>query len=280
MHIKSTYPEVPPLPDKNAHLALLRRPDQVNWPDFTFLIDARTGKTRTYREFEERVKYAATALGAPVIQGGLGLSAENGDVIGIMSENCMVSKYHRFLHDRTSALPDQDYIAFVHACLYIATPFTLISALSKAFELKHALKLSKATCLFVDEKLLSAVLPIAKEVGISSMKIFPMSGHVSGRRSFSQLIDETQRRKADIVPVRSVRKDTLAYLIFSSGTTGLPKGTYPRINTNDKYKLMSSLKAVMLSHGNVVCSVLQFGIMAASSMAVNKVGFFAQVRGP
>jgi acyl-CoA synthetase (AMP-forming)/AMP-acid ligase II len=226
MHIKSTYPEVPPLQDTNAHLALLRRPGQVDWPDFTFLIDARTGKTRTFREFEERVKYAATALGTPVIQGGLGLSAENGDVIGIMSDNCMVSKYHRFLHDRTSALLDQDYIAFVHACLYIATPFALISALSKPFELKHALKLSKATCLFVDEKLLSAVLPIAKGLGISSMKIFPMSGHVSGRRSFSQLIDETRRRRADIIPVRSVRKDTLAYLIFSSGTTGLPKGTY------------------------------------------------------
>jgi hypothetical protein len=43
---------------------------------------------------------------------------------------------------------------------------------------------------------------------------------------------------------------------------------------------MSSLKAVMLSHGNIVFSILQFGIMAASSMAVNKVGFFAQARGP
>ena len=170
---------------------------------------------------------------------------------------------------------DQDYIAFVHACLYIATPFALISALSKPLELKHALKLSKATCLFVDETHLSAVLPIAKELGISSMKIFPMSGHVSGRRSFSQLIDETRQRKADIIPVRSVRTDTLAYLIFSSGTTGLPKGTYPRINANDKYKLISSLKAVMLSHGNVAFSILQFGIMV-SSMAVSKVGSVAR----
>lgn len=224
MHVKSAYPNVPPLPDTNAHLTLLRRPDQADWPDYTFHIDPRTGKTCTFREFEERVKYAATALGAPVSQGGLGLSAKNSDIIGIMSHNCLVSKYNRCLYDRTLTVPDQDYITFVQACLYIATPFALISALSTPFELNHALKLSKATCLFVDEKLFLTVLPIAKELGISSRKIFSMSGHVSGRRSFSQLIDETQLRKADIFPVQSVSKDTLAYLIFSSGTTGLPKG--------------------------------------------------------
>ena len=120
--------------------------------------------------------------------------------------------------------PNQDYITLVHACLYIATPFAPISALSKPFELKHVLKLSKATCLFVDEKLLSTVLPVAKELGISSRRIFLMSGHTPGRQSFSQLIDATQKKKADIIPVRPVQRDTLAYLIFSSGTTGLPKG--------------------------------------------------------
>ncbi len=119
----------------------------------------------------------------------------------------------------------QDYVTFVHACLYIATPFALISALSKPFEFKHSLKLSKANWLFVDEKLLSTVLPIAKELGISSKQILVMSGHVSSRQSFSRLVDEMQIKKPDVIPVRSVRKDTLAYLVFSSGTTGLPKGT-------------------------------------------------------
>ena len=52
-----------------------------------------------------------------------------------------------------------------------------------------------------------------------------MSGHVSGRRSFSRLVDEMEIKKPDLIPVRSVSKDTLAYLVFSSGTTGLPKGT-------------------------------------------------------
>ena len=86
MYIKSLYPEAPrPPPDTNAHMALLRRPDQAEWPDFALHIDARTGKTRTFREFVERIQYAATALG------GLGLSPENGDIIGIISFNCLVS---------------------------------------------------------------------------------------------------------------------------------------------------------------------------------------------
>lgn len=96
MHIQSLYPEIPPLSETNAHYALLRRPEQAEWPDFTLHIDAPTGKTRTFREFAERVQYAATALGAPVSQGGLGLSPENGDIVGIISHNCLVSKQCQF----------------------------------------------------------------------------------------------------------------------------------------------------------------------------------------
>ena len=88
MLIKSPYPD---LPEINVHCALLRRPDQAGWPDFPVHVDARTGKTRSFRDFVECVEWAATALGATVERGGLGLSAENGDMIGIMSENCMVS---------------------------------------------------------------------------------------------------------------------------------------------------------------------------------------------
>ncbi|KAF8349611.1 hypothetical protein F5887DRAFT_1235645, partial [Amanita rubescens] len=233
MHIQSVYPEIPPLSETNAHYTLLRRPDQAEWPDFTLHIDAPTGKTRTFHEFAERVQYAATALGAPVSQGGLGLSPENGDIVGIISHNCL------------------DYITLIHACLYIATPFALISALPKPFELKNALRLSNATCLFVDEKLLSSLLPVAKELGISPQKIFILSSPIlSNRRSFSQLIDETRTRNADIIPVRPARKDTLAYLVFSSGTTGLPK-------------------AVMISHGNINFVINQFIIVAKAALANN-----------
>ncbi|KAK2459377.1 hypothetical protein APHAL10511_008596 [Amanita phalloides] len=228
MHVKSSYPDLPPCLDTNAYSILLQRQDQAQWPNFTLILDPQTGEKCSFRNFNTRVQYAATALATSGYQGGLGLSPENADLIGIMSENCA------------------DYITLVHACLYIATPFVLISALSKPLELRHALKLSKPTCLFVDEKLFPTVLPIAKEIGISSKKIHILSGHTSGRKSCSQLIDEMQMRAAEIIPVHLARKDTLAYLIFSSGTTGLPK-------------------AVMISHGALIATVCQFIILGKIS---------------
>ena len=88
MYYKSPFPDPPPVADINVHNAFFNRTDQAQWPDFTFHIDAETGKKRMYKEFVARVKTAITALGTPVPEGGLGI--ESGEMIGIMSENSMV----------------------------------------------------------------------------------------------------------------------------------------------------------------------------------------------
>lgn len=106
----------------------------------------------------------------------------------------------------------------------IATPFALISSYSTPFELKHALTLSKATSIFVDAKFLPAVLPVAKEVGLPTEKIFVLTGHTKGRKSLSGLVKDVKAKSIPTVAVRQANKDTLAYLVFSSGTSGLPKG--------------------------------------------------------
>lgn len=94
MYLQSMFPEVPSLPEMNAHDIFFNRPEQAAWPDYTLHIDAKTGKKRTFREFKERVKLGATALGAPVSAGGLGLRAEDGEIIGIMSHNSSVRHLH------------------------------------------------------------------------------------------------------------------------------------------------------------------------------------------
>lgn len=148
------------------------------------------------------------------------MRTEDGEIVGIMSENC------------------SDYIALVHSCLMITTPFALISSYSTPFELKHALTLSKATSLFVDAKFLPAVLPVAKEVGLPLNKIFVLTGRAKGRKSLSDLVKDVRAKSIPTVAVRQANKDTLAYLVFSSGTSGLPK-------------------AVMISHGNLTYSLGQ-----------------------
>jgi hypothetical protein len=44
----------------------------------------------SFREFVDHVCDGATAMGADVTQGGLGLRPENGEFVGILSENCPV----------------------------------------------------------------------------------------------------------------------------------------------------------------------------------------------
>lgn len=118
----------------------------------------------------------------------------------------------------------QDYIAMIHALLCATTPFALLSAFATPFELVHALKVSKATRIFVEPSLLQNALTAAKEVGLPEDRIHILQGHVNGRKSWGEMIDDIKARNTPREPIRPVTKDTLAYLVFSSGTSGLPKG--------------------------------------------------------
>lgn len=103
MYLKSPYPEVPPTLDKNVHEYIFNTATK-DTPDLVVHVDVLRGRKRTRKEFEERVRDAATALGAPVSEGGMGLSGEAGDIVGICSGNCMVSapafQLSKFIHRR------------------------------------------------------------------------------------------------------------------------------------------------------------------------------------
>ena len=97
----SLYPDFPVVPPTNVHNILFRRPEQKDQADYTWCIDAVTGKKKSFREFYEDVIDGATALGSPVSEKGLGLNPKDGELIGIMAENCMV----RLLSPAALALP-------------------------------------------------------------------------------------------------------------------------------------------------------------------------------
>ena len=118
----------------------------------------------------------------------------------------------------------QDYIALVHSLLIITTPIALFSAYGTPFELARALDTCKPTKLFVQPSLLPNALAAAKETGLSEENIFILEGKAAGIQSFQDLIDGVKFRNIPRVSVRPASKTTLAYLVFSSGTTGLPKG--------------------------------------------------------
>jgi hypothetical protein len=87
VHLKSLYRPVEDFEPINVQdFCLNRRP--ADEPDHVFHIDATTGKERTWREFKTRVSHAMTALGSSQ---GLGLRPENGEIVGVLSPNAMVS---------------------------------------------------------------------------------------------------------------------------------------------------------------------------------------------
>ncbi|KAK0204602.1 hypothetical protein DFS33DRAFT_1373337 [Desarmillaria ectypa] len=233
MYVQSPFPDPPPLTDTNAYNIMLNRPDQREWKDYPLHIDSVNGRKRTFYEFRERVQDAAAALGGPVSDGCLGLTAEHDEMVGIISEN------------------SSDYVVLVQSLLYLATPFALIPSYSTPFELAHALKLAKVTTVFVQAHLFPLVSSQAKEAGLSRKKIFILGGRVRGHKSLSDMISHV---KVNIPvyenKVRPTRKDTLAYLVFSSGTSGLPK-------------------AVMITHGNLIYSIYQVFVMGKAEASVS-----------
>lgn len=114
--------------------------------------------------------------------------------------------------------------------LTITVPFALLPSHSKLFELVHLLKLSKVTKLFVQPKYLQGAIAAAKEVGLHERNIFLLEGHSGERKSLDGLIRDVQKRNVSHIDIRPASKDTLAYLVFSSGTTGLPKGRVSRLS--------------------------------------------------
>ncbi|KAF5348473.1 hypothetical protein D9756_009593 [Leucocoprinus leucothites] len=233
-HLKSLWPNPPTVPDHlNVFETILQQPHHDEWPDFVLHVDEETGKTRTFREVRKKVNDLAAALGGPKAERGLGLRAESGEIIGIMSDN------------------SSDYVVLVLALLKIAVPFALISCFSTPFELRHALKVTKTTRLFTTPQYLSRVLPVVQEAGIATSKILMMNGRLDGYETLDGLVARADRISSPHHKVRIVPKDSLAFLFFSSGTTGLPK-------------------AVMISHGNLLFAFRQAVMVAQDRATVVK----------
>ncbi|KAI0036570.1 hypothetical protein K488DRAFT_82010 [Vararia minispora EC-137] len=221
--ITPPYSDIPTWTGDNYHDIALNGPAVTSSPDYTLHIDGVTGERRKLHEFLERVADGATALGAPEEVGGLGLKVNDG-FVGIMSENCL------------------DYPAIVYALFKIAVPISFIPSLLTPSESISLLRLSYATTLFVSPRLLPIALAAAKQIGLSDDRIFVLGGRVPGRKSFSDLVASVRAKAIPRIPAALVKDNTVAYMVFSSGTSGLPKG-------------------VLISHKNIYTAVTQISVL-------------------
>jgi acyl-CoA synthetase (AMP-forming)/AMP-acid ligase II len=122
----------------------------------------------------------------------------------------------------------KEYPVLVFALLKLAVPMALLPSQSTLQETVELLKLSSVTCLFASEKLYPHAAAAAREAGLP--EIFILQGDVTGKVSLPRLIEYVKARGLPKIATRAVQDDTLAYLVFSSGTTGLPKGYFVYVN--------------------------------------------------
>ncbi|KAK0105222.1 hypothetical protein ONS96_004622 [Cadophora gregata f. sp. sojae] len=190
-----------------------------------------SGKTYTASEMVGRVDQLARAL-AKEFGWQVNKGTEWDKVVGIFALNTV----------------DSMTLAYaIHRLNGIATP---ANAAYSASELEFQLKSSGAKALFTCIPLLETSLQAAKAVGIPKERIYilELPKELSGDKQLpfktaSQLIEAGSKLPAleELKWEKGQGARQTAYLCYSSGTSGLPKG-------------------VMISHRNVISNVLQIGL--------------------
>ncbi len=124
--------------------------------------------------------------------------------------------------------------------------------------------------------LLPNALDTAHRFGVTDDRIYVLDGHIEGRTSLDAAIREVRNKQLARVPCRPANRNTLAYLVYSSGTSGLPKGEFGRCEMF--LTRLTRHSAVMVLHRNVIASLTQVAVAAEAEgpnplLEVRSLGF-------
>lgn len=217
MIFRSSYSDVV-IPDLPLTPVVLRHAERLG--DKPALIDGPSGRALTYGQLAEGVRRAAAGLSRRGFR--------KGEVLAICAPNVL------------------EYAIAFHAAATLGGIVTTINPLCTTDELAHRLKDLQAAWLVTTRSLHDRAREAAVDSVVREILLFDAA---QGTSSWNALLDDDAVAAPDIT---LVPRDDLAALLYSSGTSGLPKG-------------------VMLTHRNLVASLHQ--LSAAEVMTADDVVF-------
>ncbi len=146
----------------------------------------------TYRQLNERINRVANGLKA--------MGIKKGDVVSVYLPNC----------------PDYFYVWF--GILKLGAVFGPINALFKGDEVRHVLSDSGAVAVATSQTLIDTI-NAAKPSCPALQHVICLEGAAGGASAYADLL----KQPAELAPVE-IARDDLAAIVYTSGTTGKPKG--------------------------------------------------------
>jgi acyl-CoA synthetase (AMP-forming)/AMP-acid ligase II len=185
--VRSPSP-LPPIPDTDLASYVLRQSPRL--ADRPALVDAPSGRTIAYGQLAPMVRRAAAGLAARGFR--------KGDVLAVYSPNV------------------PEYAVAVHAVLSLGGVVTTANPLYTPAELAKQLADSGARAIVTVPPFLDAARQGAAEAGCDELFVF---GEAPGATPFRALLEGPGEP-----PAVRIEPDDTAALLYSSGTTGVPKG--------------------------------------------------------
>ncbi|KAH7418158.1 hypothetical protein BKA64DRAFT_563948 [Cadophora sp. MPI-SDFR-AT-0126] len=198
--------------------------------DQVVFVDGKTSRQYTFQD----VKDTAIAFGHAL---RTSWNWQKGDVVGIYSPNCV------------------DTPAVTFGTLWVGGIVSPANPASSVKELAFQLKDSGAKVLVTQVSSLKIALKAAKLAGVSHNRILLMGDEQSGDAVHMQDFIASARGNPRLERL-ALKNTDLSFLVYSSGTTGLPKGvmlTHRNIVSNT---LMTDVGSAELHAGDVLIAVL------------------------
>lgn len=128
----------------------------------------------------------------------------------------------------------------------------------------HHLKDSGAKILVTQSSLLKVALEAVREVGIEKGNVIVVDDDdgkesgTKGLKSFKDLVKKGTKME-EVKKVQIDQRKDLAYLVYSSGTTGLPKGVMlSHRNVVSNLAMLDATEGKIITHESRILSVLPF----------------------